>query len=274
MRLSAIALAALVAVSPVRADTPPVLIPYRLTPTQHVLVRAKLNGKGPFNFILDTGAPAMIIPRKVAEQAGIKPDRRDWANFDRLELEGGLVVPAAKAKVAELFQLEGMNGMGLADVELHGVIGYNVLARYRIEYDFTRPKLAWTRLDFDPPSVGSLRGRAPGSGGLEMAGSLMKVLGGLLGAKSEAAATPRGFLGVEWTQTDGQAVIRAVLPGSPADKAGFKAGDIVKRLGDTTVESPDDVTRKLRRPEGDVVKFIVTRDGVDRDFLVTLGKGL
>jgi hypothetical protein len=28
-------------------------VPYRLTATQHVLVRAKINGKGPFNFILD-----------------------------------------------------------------------------------------------------------------------------------------------------------------------------------------------------------------------------
>jgi hypothetical protein len=31
-------------------------IPYKLTDTKHVLVRAKINGKGPFNLILDTGA--------------------------------------------------------------------------------------------------------------------------------------------------------------------------------------------------------------------------
>jgi len=36
-------------------------IPYKLTDTKHVMVRVKLNGKGPFNFILDTGAPALII---------------------------------------------------------------------------------------------------------------------------------------------------------------------------------------------------------------------
>ena len=31
-----------------------------MTTFQHVLVRAKINGKGPFNFILDTGAPALL----------------------------------------------------------------------------------------------------------------------------------------------------------------------------------------------------------------------
>ena len=34
----------------------PIEVPYRLTVPKHVLVRAKINGKGPFNFILDTGA--------------------------------------------------------------------------------------------------------------------------------------------------------------------------------------------------------------------------
>ena len=46
-----------------------------------------------------------------------------------------------KARVEDLVQIDGMNAMGLAGVELHGVIGYNVLARFRIEYDFTADKL-------------------------------------------------------------------------------------------------------------------------------------
>ena len=51
-------------------------IPYRLTDTKHVLVRAKLNGKGPFNFILDTGAPAVFIPKKVAKEVGRQARRQ------------------------------------------------------------------------------------------------------------------------------------------------------------------------------------------------------
>jgi len=155
-------IAALAAAAPLRAaDNPPktttveatraVEIPYRLTETQHVMVRVKLNGKGPFNFILDTGAPALFVASKVGKAAGGKPDDKGWTTFDRFELEGGLVLDKVPGRVEDLFQLKGMNGMGLAGVELHGVIGYNVLARFKIQYDFTADKLVFTPLPkFDP----------------------------------------------------------------------------------------------------------------------------
>ena len=76
----------------VAADPKPMAkheIPYRLTDTKHVLVRAKINGKGPFNLILDTGAPAVFVTKAVAKKAGVKEDAKGWANFDRFELEGG-----------------------------------------------------------------------------------------------------------------------------------------------------------------------------------------
>src|SRR2546421_11604773 len=93
--------AALVTAAPLlRADTPKpapaarpvgpaVQVPYRLTLTNHVLVRAKINGKGPFNFILDTGAPALFLSKKVADKGGGTADGRGWAAFGRFEVEGG-----------------------------------------------------------------------------------------------------------------------------------------------------------------------------------------
>ena len=45
-------------------------IPYRLDETQHLAVRAKLNGRGPYNFIVDTGAPAVFIAKDVAARCG------------------------------------------------------------------------------------------------------------------------------------------------------------------------------------------------------------
>ena len=53
------------------APAKPVRVPYQLTNTKHVLVRVKLNGKGPFNFVLDTGAPALFLSEAAAEKAGI-----------------------------------------------------------------------------------------------------------------------------------------------------------------------------------------------------------
>ena len=49
-----------------RQPADPVLA-HRLKRGLHIVVRAKINGKGPFNFILDTGAPALFVATKVAE---------------------------------------------------------------------------------------------------------------------------------------------------------------------------------------------------------------
>src|SRR5438105_3860353 len=100
-----------------KPDTKSYEVPYRLTVPKHVLVRAKINGKGPFNFILDTGAPALFVATKVCEKLGIPSDRRGWGTFDRFEIEGGVVLTKVKGRVETPFQLEGMNGMGLAGAE-------------------------------------------------------------------------------------------------------------------------------------------------------------
>src|SRR5262250_143283 len=87
---------------PLRADEAKKLgpksfeVPYRLTIPKHILVRAKINGKGPFNFILDTGAPALFVAVPVAKKAGVKADRNGWAELDRFELEGGVVLTKAR----------------------------------------------------------------------------------------------------------------------------------------------------------------------------------
>ena len=48
-------------------------VPYRLTDTNHFLVRVRLNGKGPFNFLVDSGAPALFIATETAKKIGLRP---------------------------------------------------------------------------------------------------------------------------------------------------------------------------------------------------------
>ena len=65
-------------------------VPYRLTDTNHILVRVRINGKGPFNFLVDTGAPALFIATDAAKKIGLKPPLDTlWTSIERLELEGG-----------------------------------------------------------------------------------------------------------------------------------------------------------------------------------------
>src|SRR5438477_4746884 len=154
-------------------------VPYRLTGTNHVLVRVKINGKGPYHFILDTGAPALFVSTAICRKIGVQPDRDGWGTFERFAIEGGVALKKVRGRVENPFQLEGMNSLGLAGTELHGVIGYSVLARFRLELDFTKDKMGWTPLHFEPPAPRGLDGKA--MTGMEVIGSIMKMLGAILG---------------------------------------------------------------------------------------------
>ena len=251
-------------------------VPYRLTDTKHVLVRVKINGKGPFNLICDTGAPAVFITKAVAKKAGADTDAKGWANFAKFELEGGLAVEKARGRVEDLFQLDGMNSMGLAGVELHGVIGYNVLAKYRITYDFTADKLGFEAIPgFEPPPLVPIAGAKGGAGGgLEMIGPLMKTMAAFMGIKPNYATQPRGFIGIEFEEKDG-IVVKKVLEGSPADKAGIKAGDKIESVKNITIDDSKDLGRALAKAGvGVKLKVSVKRGDKSEELMLELGKGL
>ena len=250
-------------------------VPYRLTKPKHILVRAKINGKGPYNFIVDTGAPALFVAVPVADKVGVKADDKGWSTFDRFEIEGGVVLTKLKGRVETPPQVEGMNGLGLAGVELHGMIGYNVLARYRMEIDFTRDKMVWTPLDYKMKAPVSLGGRKGGAGGIDLLGGILKSVGSLLGTKASPPVRLRGFLGVELKDGDDNPIVQAVLADGPAGKAGLKAGDHITHVQGRTVLDTQDVDRFLRRLNpGDSIKLTVQRGDDKKDIAVKLGEGL
>ena len=77
-----------------------------------------------------------------------------------------------------------------------------------------------------------------------------------------------GGLGIEITIKDGILVVVAPMEGSPAEKAGIRAGDkIVKIEGKFTKEfSLVDAVKKLRGPKGSEIEISIQREGV-RDLL-------
>src|SRR5438094_5995721 len=82
-------------------------VPYRLTATNHVMVRVKINGSGPYHFILDTGAPALFVSTAVCRKLGVEPDQKGWGLFERFAIEGGVVLNKIQGRVEDPFQLEG-----------------------------------------------------------------------------------------------------------------------------------------------------------------------
>jgi hypothetical protein len=249
-------------------------IPYRLTDTKHVLVRVKVNGKGPFNMILDTGAPAIFLAKAAAKKAGLEADEKGWAKTDSFELEGGLKVPDTKVRVEDPFQLQGMNRLGLMGVEVHGMIGYTLLAKYRIEYDFTSDKLGFEPLDFTPPAPEQLdKGKADSAEFDAMVG-LTKMMTAFFG-KPNFDTVPRGFVGLEFEEKGGSVVVRKVYPDSPAAKAGIKPGDAIESVKNVTVDDARDLARALAKAGvGQKLKVKVRRGEETEELTVVLGRGL
>lgn len=220
-------------------------VPYSLTAAKHVLVRVKVNGKGPFNLILDTGAPVLILAKKVAEPLGLDVTN-NWATLDRLSIEGGVELEKAQARIDDLFQLEGMNGLGMAGVEIHGLAGYPILARYRITYDFTQPKLTWVPTDYVPDELPKFgRGGAPG--GLDALGQVMKSVGKFFGMNRLAPPGPRGFLGLTVRPVGDAVEVVAVVAGGPAAKAGLQPGDRLVRVAGKSITSLNGLSDALSR---------------------------
>ena len=266
-------------------------VPYRLTDTNHFLVRIRINGKGPFNFLVDTGAPAFFIATETAKKANLTPAKDSfWTRIERVDFEGGAKLLGLRARIEDPFQLVGMNALGLPGASIDGLIGYTVLARFRIELDPTEDRMTWTRLDFDPVDP-PIPDRPEGQRGpaemqaMNAIGPLAKGLAFLMGKQAEDVLHPRGFLGLEWSEVKepGAAAasvkITRVLKGSPAEKAGIQAGDRLVRIRDKEIggrasalaalagtHAGEDVRLSVRRGEGSQSR--------DISLTITAGEGL
>ncbi len=288
--------------SPLGAITPaagPVAVPYTLSQTNHLIVRLKINGHGPYNFVVDTGAPTLLVDEAIAQQIGLHPKGRrgatrpttqpitqGWATIDRLDIEGGLSVAQVKCLVLTPYQITGMNAVGAAGMDLHGLMGYSVLARFKMDIDLTRHRMLWTPqpADYVPPPL-----RTPGPAGapdaredrLESVGGLMKFFGPLIKSQMPGPPTPRGWIGIEFAQVGGgdgdgpRPTVDRVLGDSPAEKAGVKPGDAVLMVDGHPVRHESDVTRVTDQlTPGDSVRLTVRRGPATREFKVTSGEGL
>jgi S1-C subfamily serine protease len=68
------------------------------------------------------------------------------------------------------------------------------------------------------------------------------------------------------------ALVVAVQPGGPANRAGIAAGDVIVRFGDRAIEDPEDVAAlTLELEPGTDVPIDVQRNGKRQTMDVTLG---
>ena len=115
------------------------------------------------------------------------------------------------------------------------------------------------------------------------------VISSIESGKGEGQVTPdAAFLGVSTLDvsqlTDDQkarfsvsadkgALVTEVVPGAGADDAGIQVGDVLVKVGDTSIDEASDVRDAvLSHDAGDKVSITVSRAGKDKTLDVTLGK--
>jgi C-terminal processing protease CtpA/Prc len=98
--------------------------------------------------------------------------------------------------------------------------------------------------------------------------------------REQEAATPalqdeadRPWLGVHIRNDDGGVRVHAVIPGSPAEKAGLEADDLIMSIdGEPVNNVPDVLSAVAESAKGKTITVTVDRDGETQELVAKLGK--
>ncbi|MBV8726652.1 MAG: aspartyl protease family protein [Candidatus Eremiobacteraeota bacterium] len=129
---------------------PSVTVPFDLV-ENHVYVRAKLDGKGPYTFIFDTGGANIITPQvaadlKSAEQGNARIGgigaTREQTSFTRVK---SLDLNGAELRDQDFIVLDIARSFGIATgLHVDGLIGHEVLARFVTTFDYANRRIIFT----------------------------------------------------------------------------------------------------------------------------------
>jgi hypothetical protein len=255
----------------VRADEPspkPAEVPFDLLKTQHMVVSIKVNGKGPYRVIFDTGAPIMLLNNKVAKEAGIFPKNfrqpffapfGSMGDFKIKTLElGDLKVHDIKTIVMD-HPTVALISKALGPIE--GIVGFSFFARFRMTIDYQIKVMSFVPTKFDPP---------------DMMKNVLKML--RPGNRTQVLA-PAGQWGFQVHKSDEDeepgVTVKQVLSGSPAEKAGLKAGDRLLTLSGRWTDTLADcyIAASYVQPGAEAV-LLVRRNGEERQLKVKVATGL
>jgi hypothetical protein len=258
---------------PLRADVPaarPVTVPFELLKTKHMVVHIKVNGKGPYRVIFDTGAPVVLLNNKIAKESGVLPK-----NFKPTALQLFGTAGQFPIKTLELGALKAddvpavvMDHPALEEAAkvlgpLDGIVGFPFFARYSMTLDYQAKQLTFVPNGFKPPdTVQSL---------------LALMLGGDQPAKTILAPAAQWGFVVDKDAADEQAgvPVKKVLPGSAAAAAGLHDGDRLLTLDDRWTDSVADCYAAVGHVKpGTAAKVLIRRSGKEIELTITPRPGL
>jgi hypothetical protein len=236
------------------------VVPFEMLPTNHMLVEARINDKGPYYLIFDLGAPITLLSNRVSRSTGVlKPGAprsflfgmQGEAEVSKLQV-GGLKVTKLPVIVLDhpvLAALEEMTGR-----QIDGLMGFTFFARYKTTIDYHAHQMTFTPIDYQVRD-------------------LMKELPDrLMGPKvvRRRVLAPSGLWGFRLGEPTGGldslgVPIIEVYPGSAAARAGLRPGDVLITLDGRWTTSIVDVFHTAAEIEpGHEAAVVIHRDGKDQ----------
>ncbi len=92
-------------------------------------------------------------------------------------------------------------------------------------------------------------------------------------AEQAAQEAAKGWLGVSVADSDDGVTVRLVVPGSPADEAGLRRGDVIQAVDETAIETAEQLVEVIGSyAPGDEVTLTVVWRGDSREVTVALGE--
>src|SRR5208282_3523242 len=255
--------------APARTSTPArttakAVVPFSMLPSNHMVVQATINDKGPYRLIFDLGAPITLLSNYASEASGVV--KADAPRSFLFSMRGEAEV--AKLQVGDLtttklpvivFDHPALRILGeMLGHPIDGIIGFTFFARYRTTIDYQAKQMTFEPIDF---AIRDLLRELPDR---------------LTGPKTirRRVLAPGGFWGLRLARSAGNinsagVPIVAVLPGSPAALAGLQPGDVLTTLNNRWTTSVADVYAAVADVQpGRDVSVVILRDGKEQTLTV------
>lgn len=249
-----------------------IVVPFETLKSGHVAVQIRVNGKGPFRVIFDTGAPINLLNNKLAREAGLLkgapksmlPFLGTIAEVKVKDLQVGSARAADQQAIVMDHPLVELMSKKLGP--LYGIVGFPFFARYRMTIDYQTETLTLVDNGYKPANV--LR-------------SLESTLLQLMTAGDQAAKVllPAAQWGLTARKQEGDDAagvdIKEVLAGSAAEEAGLKTGDRLLTIDGRWTDSLADLYEIAShlKPEA-TVPIGIKRDGKEMELKIRLRSGL
>jgi len=246
----------------------PTIIPIEIIKSGHIAIRAMINGRGPYRFIFDTGAPTLLISERVGKEARILPVDFQRPFFTPLGNLGNFQVKSIllgrsnqRYLTADIWNHPTVEELSKMFGRFEGLIGFPFFAHYQVTIDYKAKTMTLVPCVYQPDDTAK------------------KMTDKLTQPGVARVYLPSQSLGIQVSKiaTDDAAgvVISAVLPGGPAEDAGLKSGDRLLTLDGRWTDSIEDCYAALTAVESDRdVPAVVLHDGKQTTVQVKVRPGI